>query len=440
MRSYLKHKLADTLLCIALTVSLVPTVCSGFALTGRWQQSLLAAALCSAVLQVVFTLLSRRRVTVRLGIAAGAVLAAAAFAYMRAVSPLSDEASNSAFIFALVQIVTALLVFLLSRTRLGVAVMFLVGNLICAGSHFLLFPAPAWCFYLFLAAVFVLFLHRVCTVSAAKAELGAVSVPKYLRQTALLLVVGFGAALGLYFGVVAPLAPPTQELKLITELRSMELLQVLGISGTEIILDPELTSEAPPEDTELGDESGEEESDAPDGLEETPSPKTPDTSKTLGQQISNTLQEAAEAIRYDGFVWSRLWLLLLIPLAIAAAYGLRVYRKKQWRKRVRALPREDAVANYYRFFLSRLGRAGIKKSPDSTLREFAENAGKQMEPFETGGVRFGALTAVYEQVLYGRHSVSDEEYTAFERFYDGFYPALRREVGTAKYYLKAFIF
>lgn len=437
MRLYMKQNMVDTLLCVVLTVSLVPVICSGFVLTDPWSGSMAVIAVCSIVLQLLFVLLARRRVTIWLGVAAGVVIAAALFGYMRMTNPLTDEMANSTFIFVLIQVITALLVFLLSRSRPGVAVLFLIGTLICAGCHFLQYPAPAWCLYSFLAAVAVLFLHRVCAVSLAKAELGSIPAFRRLGQTVLLCAGGMALALSICLGILVPLKLPTQELKLVTQLRSMELMQVLGISSTEVILDSNLASDAPPEETEMSSESGDEDSEAPEEYDEAQSGETPNI-ETIRENITSAFQQAASAIRYDRGTVSRLWLLLLIPAAVIGAYVLRCVQKKRWRKRVQTLPREDAVVNYYRFFLSRLGRVGLKKRPEHTLREFSSCFKTQLEPFEENGVRFAQLTEIYEKILYGHHRVSQEDYDRFERFYDTFHPALRREIGTLKYYLCAF--
>ena len=440
MKRYWKQALPDALLCTALTVSLVPAVCSGFVLCDPFSASTAFIALCSLAVQLLFALLARRKAAVRLGIGLGAAIAVGIFVCLRLRGPLAGETAESAFLFALIELITALLVFLLGRSRPGIAALFLAGSWLCAGCRFLQFPASGWCLYLFLAAAAALYLLRVCTVCAARAELGGEALAGRILQPLLLAAAALAAAAGLYFGVIAPLHPPTRELKLITELRSMELLQVLGVATTETVLDPELSSDAPPEETEQTDKRGDTPSDAPDGLDDTLPDAQPDPGETLAETISSALQEAAEAIRYDETLRSRLWLLLLLPAALAAAYVLRLALHRRWRRRVRALPREDAVWNYYRFFLSRLARAGLKRPPERTLREYAADCRTRLEPFETCGVTFAELTAVCERVLYGSGSVSEEEYARFERFYDGLSPALRRELGPVKYYLRAFRF
>lgn len=429
MGRYLKQKLADLLLCSAVSVSLIPVICSGFVLTDPWSQSMVVILIASLLLQLVFTLLSRRRAAIRLGIAAGAVLAAAVFAWMRAENPLAGG-GDSTFIFLLIQLLTPLLVFLLARSRAGCAVLFAAGVWICGLFRFLQYPEPDWCLFLFLGGAAALFFLRVYTVCAERAELGRVRAGGYAVQTVVICAAALAAAVGIYAGVIAPLDPATRELKLISELRSMELMQVLGISGTEIILDPDLTADVPPEETETEQEDRPEEPELPE--------KEPEPSQSLMQSVSDALTQTADAIRYDETVRSRLWLLLLIPAAVIAAYVLRWLDRRRWRRRVRALSGESAVVNYYHFFLSRFRRMGLTRGSGQTLREYALSHAAQMEPFDECGVSFQRLTGVYEAVVYGRHPVDEEELRDFERFYDGFYPALRRELGTLKYCAKAF--
>lgn len=440
MKRYWILALPDALLCAALTASAVPAVCSGFVLRDPFSASAVFIALCSLALQLLFALLARRKTAVRLGIGLGAALAVGIFVYLRLHGPLAGETAESAFLFALIELIAALLVFLLGRSRAGIAALFLAGSWLCAGCRFLQFPAPAWCISVFLAAAAALFLLRVCEVGAARSELGGEVRAGHILQPLLLAAAALAAAVGLYFGVIAPLHPPARDLKLITELRSMELLQVLGVATTETMLDPEQSSDAPPEETERSDKRGDDPSDAPDGQDDTLPDTQPEPGETLAETISSALREAAEAVRYDGALRSRLWLLLLLPAALAAAYALRFAHRRRWRRRIRALPREEAVRRYYGFFLSRLARAGLKRPPERTLREYAADCRVRLEPFEACGVPFAELTAVYERVVYGGGSAGEEELVRFERFFDGFYPALRRELGAVRYYLRAFRF
>lgn len=435
MGYYIRSRAADWLLCLCLTAGLTAALCSGFVLENGLSGQAAAVFVLGAVLQALLLLIAYSRLTKAVGIAAGVVLAAAAVFYMQAHNLLADETANSTFLFLLIETVTAVLVFLLSRTRPGMVVLFLLGTLIQAGSHFLLFPAPLWGFLLFSFAALILFFYRTYTVSLLKAELGKVRTGRYLRQTILVCLAALAVGGGLYFGVVRPLNPPVQDLKLIRILRSMPVLEVLGVSSTEIILDTDLTSQEPPDQTDLGGEQGEEDNMGMEGQQ----PETPPEPSDVQTEHSDSSQQLT-VVRYDRDALQLLWLLLLIPLLIAGVFALRVVLRRRWHKRVQALPHADAVLTYYPFFLSRLEKIGLKRMPSHTLREYVAHQEVQLQAFDAGNSTFGALTVVYEKALYGGCTVTDEECQAFEQFYTQFYRNLRRETGTAKYCLQLFRF
>lgn len=436
MGYYIRSRAASWLLCVCLNASMTAAICSGFILSDGLSDNLLALFTISAVLQAVLVLLAYSRRIAIAGIAAGAALAAAVVFYIYTRRPLADETANSTFLFLLIELAAAILVFLLSRTRVGSAVLFLVGTLIQAGVQFLQFPAPLWGFLLFPAAALILFFYRTYTVSLLKADMGKVRTGAYLRQAVLVCLAALVAAGGVYFGVVRPLNPPTQELKLIRVLRSMPLLEVLGVSSTEIILDPDTASQEPPEEEDLGGEEGQDEN---AGLEGWQPESQPPEIGDVQTQLNDILQQLT-AVRYDKDTLQLLWLLLLVPAAIAGVFILRMALKRRWHRRVQALPKTEAVLAYYQFFLSRLGKIGLKRTPAHTLREYAALTAVQLQAFNVGECTFGRLTAVYEKTLYGHCQVSEAEYQAFETFYGRFYRNLRREIGTGKYLLQIFRF
>ena len=432
LRSFAKS-IPDIALCSCLAVCLTFAVCSGFEFEGGQPNSVLVTALISFAAQTVFSFLSRRRLTRGIGIVAGALLAAAAIAYSRAHQPTNTEALHGMLSFACIFSITSLLVFLLSLSRPGLIVLFMAGSFICAGAGFLQFPIPAWCLILFLAASAFLFLYRVFTVSISGAELGGIPKPAYLKQTAIVCLAALALATGFYMSVIRPASPPTLELRLITVLLSMDTLEVLGVSGIQTIMDPEQESEELPDDMETSNMQDETLDDIDDSQQETfpiNQDEYPDTGITRQQEW--------ESVTYDRQTTTWLWLLALIPAAIIFAYIMRADSKKRWRERVRSLSPENAVINYYHFFLKRLARVGIKKPGSRTLREFVENNEFQLQPFVAKGCTFADLTTVYEETLYGRRKVSEADILRFEAFFDGFYKALRGEIGSIRYFLLTF--
>ena len=430
----IRSRLVDGFLCTCITVSLAEAIFAGFVLEDILSASVLLTILAAAVLTALLLLASSGRKATVAGIAVGVVLLAAAVVYVQSGHPINDETENSLLIAALVLFITAVLVWLLARTTAGTIALFLIGLLISAGSLFLEFPAPVWGSVLFLAAAALLFLYRRCTASVRRAAVGRVKPAGYTVQAAVVCLIALLLSGGLYYGIVRPLAPPTQELRLITQLKSMDLLQVLGVSTTRTVLDETLVSQEEPEDEKQGNEEGEEEDEdamnAPEEAEEDPA----DATEPAEAEVSLDTQDYS-AVRYNDSSISALWLLLLIPAAIVAAILLRIYLRRRRQRKLQALPPEAAAVQQYRFFLRCLKKAGIARPQSHTLAQYVQDNAGVLAAFTTSGADFVLLTEIYQAVLYGSQQISEEEGALFETFYAGFYPALRKEMGLPKYLL-----
>lgn len=427
MRNYLLHHLPDWLLCGVAALCLVQTVCSGFELVDGFYSGAIPVLAISLGLGLLFQLLSYHRWATGLGIAAGVLLFLEAMVLCRAVNPLQNEQESSLLIFWLTELVTALLVFLLSRSRAGSIGLFLLGNLLGAGAHFLQFPAPGWAYVLFLPACGGLYLYRSCGAAVRRAVLGKIQAGRYVVQLVSLALAALLLAGAGYWALIRPLDPPTQELRLIQRLRSMELLQVLGVSSVKTVLDPSLSSNAPPDRTEFGNPPPE----AP------PEPELPEVPPPPAPLKSPEPAETTAPVNYPAETHlSRLWLLCLIPAAIALAFGLRAWRWRHFRTWLGALPHGEALLRGYPILLKRLGRAGLARSATQTLTEFTAESATALEAFPG----FPEATALYQRVLYGASVVTDGEYQQFDLLLAAFRRDLRRELGPVKYYLQAFRF
>ncbi len=449
MMQYLKSRLPDWLLCTLMSAALSSAVCSGFEMSSPGKDSIAALLAAAVVVSLVMTVLAYRRVLTGIGIAAGAVIAVASVAYLKTVHPLADEAAHAGFIFALVCIIAGILVFLLSRSRFGIIVLFLVGNLIGAGAHFLQFENPLWSFLLFTAAVLIMFFYRVYIISLMNADMGRVRTGKYMTQTVAVCLAAALLASGIFAGIVRPLDPPTHDLKLIRILKQMDMLEVLGIYNVKTVLNPFRDSSKAPDQSEFSNQKGDEEEDSMDGRNEDNEQEENDDSIT-----DPSLQIKADAIKYAFKEYHLGWIIsIVIILILAVAVAAVMSRRKRWRKAVQELSNEELVLNYYAYFLRCMAIAGLKKPGQQTLREFAESTSHELEVFESGSVgggdaaagaevhsgagavTFGQLSDIYERVLYGGMNVSDEERGMFERFYDGLAVGLKKRMGALKYFL-----
>lgn len=435
MIRYLKSRCAELLLCLVLSVSLASHINPGFVLAGPWEGNPPVLWLVHAALLALLFLAAYRRGTAVAGILCGAAAAVVGIVRLQSAQVYADEAGKSQTIVLLVALCTALAVFLLTRTRAGTAVLLLAGCCLMAGSAFLQFPVQAGYFVAFAVCGVLLFLHRFAVWALLHAQGGGLPPVRQLVQNAILCLLAAALACGAFFAVIRPLNPPTQELKLVTRLRSMELLQVLGVYTTQEIYDDTLSGGDEPEDeVETNDPGGEDEA-LPPEQEEAPQTNLPEESGAR-----EWLQQLADAIRYPekNDLWKWAVLALLVLCAAASPFVVRLLLRRRWLARTRAVPREEGIQRFYSYFLRCLGYTDLPRTDSMTLTEYAAKTKTAFEPFAAGEATFARLTEIYASALYGKNAVSAEEYALFEEFYSGFRRQLRKEIGWPRYLLHLF--
>lgn len=441
MVHYLKYRIWDWALCVCISLGLAFSIYAGFILKDSLSSNIPAVAVILCAVFFVVFLFSYSKMTKIIGTAAGIILLAAFIIYAQQANPFSDETNNSYAIFWAVTLIVALLVYFATRTRPALAVLFLAGNFVIAGSYFLKFPVHVWSFLLFTFCIFVMYWYRNYSISLKRVHTGKVRMKKYMTQSLTICLAAFVLAGAVFFGVIKPLAPPTHDLKLITKLESMQMLKVLGVSTTLKVLNPDLTSNQKEENNTTGNQQQEQNKDS-DSKETDQKQDNSDGSQNSddksGNKTNSSVKKNAQKVHYDLKQIFIPWRIILAVAIIIFIFSARLCLKKRWRRNVRALNREDGIVNYYLFFMSRLARTGHKKPASQNLTEYAKNMEHQMQVFAAGESTFLALTEIYIKVIYGNHKVTDREYKLFEQFYDAFHKNLRREIGTFRYFLKLF--
>lgn len=433
MIHYLKSRIWDWLLCICISVGLVFHIYSGFILEDAISSNVLAVIGFMAVLMMLLFLFAYNRWMTGLGIAAGIVLLIGFLVYIRANNVFEEETANSLCITLTITIITAFIVFLACRTRAGIITLFLIGNIVIAGSYFLQYPVQLWSFYLFVFTIFVMLWYRNYSAALLKVHAGKVRMKRYLLQTVCICLVAIVLAGGAYVGIVKPLNPPTRALKLIIKLEDMELLQVLGMTTPKELLDPNLRSSQQATGTEDSSNPGEE--DNQENGEE-PESKESDEDKPDSKGENQTTAQMAQAVHYVLNEQTIPWIAIGILIAIILLICLRIFLRKYWERRIAALSLENQVINYYQLFLRKLSLAGYRKPVNYTLSEYALDMEHELSEFADKEDGFVHLTEIYAGTFYGRQTVSAEEAKLFEQFYKEFYKNLRREMGTFRYFLK----
>lgn len=431
MRQYIRYRGWDFVLCVLISIGMAVNVLSGFEIDFVKEQLLILILVTAAVSLLCFLAAVNKRSAVA-GIIIGIVLAAAAAAVVRGREIFSNEAENAQMIFYLVIVIAAIAVFLIGRSRVGIVILFLLGNLLHAGAAFLEFPCYLWAYVLFLAGTAGLYFYRVYTISVMRAHTGKVRFGRFMIQNLCMCVAALLLASAVFGGVVRPLDPPTQEIKLIQKLESFEILQKIGVASIKVYPDRQKQSADTPDDEIATDEitDQQETPDSAGGQIETPEKNN--QLEQLFDSIAN--QTDAKAVSYDRmnlwFVW-----LIAAAAAVAAVILLRRWMRKRWFERIEQLPLPERVYNLYRYFLFGLKKAGHVKSGHLTLPEFQSLQKEELQKYDADGVSFLQLTDIYMRTFYGNKEVTEEEFDAYRTYYAAFRKKLCKNMGRLKYIL-----
>lgn len=382
--TFAKGRLPELLFLVMASSALFCTVTYGFHVEDALRTAYPAILGWTALLMVAFTACSYSLRTVVVGapvtLVAGIVVVAAASA-ASGFGFFDDAFGNTGF-FLLIGFVTAALSYLLTRRR-ALALVYLVGGIIvCAFVQFLYRNGLLWQMLVFAVFAAALFMWSMQRKNAGELAQGAVSAPVSLLTGAGLCCLALLLSCGVYFAAIAPLNPPSQELKLITKLYALEEIPVSGVSKLLHQQNENLLSENGVEGDDTSSET--------DSRQEEVNGLFGDDSQ--GSTI-NGFDAARDALRY--FVDHPLWL-LAIPAAIVLVLlviALRRWLRTRRYNKMCALDPPAQVRAFYFFFEERLKRFGIEVESTLTPLERARASAQACSVFEAGAGEIGAAPA-----------------------------------------------
>lgn len=437
MKKYIKYRSLDWILCILISIGLTVNVFSGFEMTDKLSSNIVIIAIVTAAAQLIFFMAAFNKKTTISGIIIGVLMLILAVIYFQSQNPFIHDKSDSIQIFWIVAISVALMVFLAARTRPGTILLFLTGNIVIAAAYFLKFPVMLWGYVLFLFSAALMLLYRVYFISLLKSHAGKVRFGAFICQSGVICLIAMLSASLIYIGVIKPLNPKTDKLKLITKVMSMKTIEKIGIYSVMPQTDYQKVSENKPNNTRTTNQQQD------NKKENNTIPKQKvSASQRIKEQMKNGLVskkiEKALAIKYDFNSYWYIYLTIIILFLIASPIVLKEYLRKKWYEKVKGLSKEAGIVNLYNYFMDKFSKIHYKKPVYLTLSEYAVNMKKQMEVFAVGNSNFTDLTRIYVKVFYGHHRISDEEYKLFLDFYEFFHKNIRKEIGNFRYLIKYF--
>lgn len=432
MKQYLRYRCWDWILCILISVGLIVNILSGFEIEDVTAHMLVIVSL-TVVLTLVYFLAAINKSTSIVGIIVGIFILIALLILCRNTNLFVNDQKYGMQIIYVITVVMSLAVFLICRTRAGIVFLFLVGNVVQAGASFLEFPCELWAYLLFLAGTGLMIFYRVYVISVLHSHTGKIRFMGFMTQNLCVCLTALVLASGIFVGIIKPLDPPTDELKLIQKLMSFEVLEKIGVSSVLIQVDENKESDQLPDDRLATDQldDDEEEGDGSGKSQESQGNGSRFLSGNAMDSVAEQIQKAM-AISYEVASYWYLFLIVIIAL-ICFIIWFKQFLRKRWLDKIDQLPRAEGIMNLYAFFLYGLSKAGCAKAKNLTLDEFQTLNAGQLSKFDHEQVNFKRLTDIYRKAYYGMQSISEEEYEDFRRYYSCFHKNICKEVGKLKY-------
>ena len=428
MKTYLRLHGWEFLLAVCIAIGMHLNTFSAFMIHESYMTNYVLVAVVTTVVMAVMYVIGYNKRNTIIGAGVWVVGLIGWIIYLRAndLIDLSEGADETIPAFWSILLFGTALIYLLTRSRKILYFAAPIGLLFCAAFKFLEYPVSVPGLFLLVIAVILELLFLVFRDSLLDADYGNYNIGHFLMQSVAIVTVVVMLASGFFYGIVKPLNPPTQDLKLITKLMSFDILELLGISSTQEVKDPnqgdeEQDEDNPPEESEQEQKENEDEETDQDEEDQKESDETIDASTISYKKKDYTVY----------LISALIVLLLMAPFVIK--YALRARR----RRRLNGLDANNQAAFVYDFFLKRLKRLGIGKADSQTILEYAYQQEGTLENFTAeDGTTFEEMTEIFNRHLYSKDDISAEEAQKFLAMYNSFYKNTKNFVGTWHYIRK----
>lgn len=435
MLQHLKYSLPDWALCLLASVGLGINVVQSFLLPEALSKDVLRLAILCAAVIAVLVLLSYSKVTTILSVVLViiGIVAVLCLSYIGQVKGFTENADpeTNTRLWYLVAALCAALVYLLSRTRFTSWLLLILGSLCIAYFAILEYTVYLWgaLLFLFSMGAWLCFLgYRKSMLKYSAVRTAFAPMAAWAMGVALLCL-----AVGslLWWGIIRPIQPPTQDLVLLTDYLKMELLEQLGlIDETELYDSSTFSSWLNENLTHTTNEQQE--------VEDS------DTQKQVGgaQEAAHEEEEDAEIdlpvtqqdgtahwIRYSGLSLVQMILIgVLIALLAAILLTLFLLRRRIW-YRIKTKDMDDGayIDFFFPWFLARFRRLKLPRPMGESPVEYAQRVEASTRFLEDTGVTWQELSEVFSRLVYGGRPPLPGDREKFEQFYKGFYRCCRRQ-------------
>lgn len=430
---YLKNNIWDTILCTIVSAILVQAACKGFYIPEELADSIAAISFTALLFQIFFLLCSYNRRSIAISMI---ILCVAVLVMVIVLRRNPDNAEET--LYPLVAFAISALVFLFSRSKSRAGALFLFGSIELAGAAFLQYSQNIAAFLIFLWAAGTLFFYRVYRSQLLKLDSVRPALTSFFLTASIISVLIIAVGAGLHHFVIRPLDPPTRELKLITRLISLEVIQKIGVSSEIYLIDNERISDKTEKSDRISSLKGEKDDDSV-------APNSPDEDVSAGQQEGGMAErifgsgkdvESAFAISYQQKNYFIIYGAIGFVLIIVCAICLKRHSRKKWYRKLLQKDRKQQILELYHFFLKKLQHIGFPSADTCTPKEYANRIKAQFIRFAGKDCDFGIISDAFSRSFYGDLHPEENEYQLYLRLYNEFYKNCRKQLGNVRYVFK----
>ncbi len=443
MGIWLKSVVWNFVLVAVAAVSMSYVLLDGFYVDPSLQYSVFPAIIVIVCLAALY-FIARSRRTMLIG---GILYAVALFvvwiisAVMTPDFAIFSDFEGNYLIYTMIITLTATACFLASRVSWGTAVMFIVGVFLLGLIQLFYERFELVWTILFVLSSLALLIYENYQHSMRTAV--AVKKPSFIPGFVVSIcacAVAVGLGVGIWYGIIAPLDPDALDIKLITEYRALETVQVRGTSDMYQTPNIDMTSDELNEGERTTDDIKEDVNGNPwpaTGNTEPEPEDNQDNDSFMGMNLES-IQDVFD-LQSNPQNWPILVLLLLIVLAIVLYFILRRVRRNRRLTRFEDLSPDGEYQATFLFLLDRFRRVGVAIPKGQTMREFAVSSATAVRyQDEVAGVKFADLANSYSDMTYGNRDVSDEDVSKIQKYYSSFWKGCRKQLGNIRYFFKSF--
>ena len=442
MEKYIKLHMWDYLFTVLISIGLALNVFSSYVLTTPFVTNyavIIVSVLAINCLMFVFGYNKRNAIT---GTVILVVAAVGAMLFLRAKGYLSSGGSvdRSLPIFWAIIVISTIVTYLTSRSKKLFIPFSVAAILVSAAFRFLEYPVSVPAFLIMLVGLVLELLYKVFYDSIASASYGSFNFKHFFVQSTAVTLIVFLLSGGVFYGIIKPLNPPTRELKLITRLLSLDILEQIGVASTTELPAPDAESNKVSDKNKT---TNQENKDKNESIDNEKQDEKQEENKDLENETNDDLRKnsgnilEALAISYEQNEYTAYIIAAVVIFIIALPFVIKFLLRRSRRKKIESMQPHDGMVYLYTFFLNKLKKVGLTKAPNLTLMEYVETNKSEFTAFdESQNVKFPDLTNIYNSSIYGGYTPTDSDYDKFKNYYDGFFKSARNRVGNLKYAFK----